>query len=127
MIKSELTESLMLAEPGLLLRDAETAVNAILDTIIDALANCNRVEIRGCGAFSLAKRRSRLGRNPRTGQSVAVAAKRKLMFKASREILEALNPHWAQGREGPERQSSRPRRLGKLSQSTNSHQMKTRY
>jgi integration host factor subunit beta len=102
MLKSELTESVMLAEPGLLHRHAETAVNAILDAMADALANGNRVEIRGFGAFSLSKQRSRLGRNPRTGQSVAVAAKRKLMFKPSREILKALNPHWAQGRQGRE-------------------------
>jgi integration host factor subunit beta len=93
MIKSELTESVMLANPGLLRRDAETAVNAILDAMIDALANGNRVEIRGFGVFSPAKRGSRLGRNPRTGQSVPVAAKRKLMFRASKEIRDTLNPH----------------------------------
>jgi len=90
MVKSELTESVMLAVPGLLHRDAETAVNAILGAITDALANENRVEIRGFGVFSVAKRRSRVGRNPRTGQSVAIAARRILMFRASKEIREAL-------------------------------------
>ena len=93
MIKSELTECVMLAYPPLNRRDAETAVNTILGAITDALANCNRVEIRGFGVFSLSKRRSRIGRNPRTGQPVPVTAKRLLMFRASKETREALNPH----------------------------------
>jgi integration host factor subunit beta len=77
--------------PGLYQRDAETAVDAVLDAITEALANGNRVEIRGFGAFSAKERRSRVGRNPRTGQRVPVAAKRVPMFKASKEIREALN------------------------------------
>jgi integration host factor subunit beta len=91
MIKSELVECVMRTYPGLYQRDAETAVDAVLDAITDALANGNRVEIRGFGAFSAKERRSRVGRNPRTGQRVAVAAKRVPMFKASKEIREALN------------------------------------
>jgi len=91
MIKSELVECVMRNYPGLYQRDAETAVDAVLDAITDALANGNRVEIRGFGAFSAKERRSRVGRNPRTGQRVPVAAKRVPMFKASKEIREALN------------------------------------
>ncbi|MBV9136130.1 MAG: integration host factor subunit beta [Hyphomicrobiales bacterium] len=91
MIKSELVECVMRTYPGLYQRDAETAVEAVLDAITDALANGNRVEIRGFGAFSAKERRSRVGRNPRTGQRVPVAAKRVPMFKASKEIREALN------------------------------------
>jgi len=92
MIKSELVECVMQAYPGLYQRDAETAVDAVLDTITNALAGGNRVEIRGFGAFAAKERRARLGRNPRTGQRVPVAAKRVPMFKASKEIREALNP-----------------------------------
>jgi integration host factor subunit beta len=91
MIKSELVECVMRTYPGLYQRDAETAVDAVLDAITDALAQGNRVEIRGFGAFSAKERRSRVGRNPRTGQRVPVAAKRVPMFKASKEIREALN------------------------------------
>jgi integration host factor subunit beta len=91
MIKSELVECVMRSYPGLYQRDAETAVDAVLDAIADALAEGNRVEIRGFGAFSAKERRSRVGRNPRTGQRVPVAAKRVPMFKASKEIREALN------------------------------------
>lgn len=90
MVKSELTESVMLAVPGLLQRDAETAVNAILATITNAVAHGRRVELRGFGAFSVAKRRSRVGRNPRTGKPASVAPKRTLMFRASKQIREAL-------------------------------------
>ena len=93
--------------PGLHQRDAEVAVDAVLDAITEALANGNRVEIRGFGAFSAKERRSRVGRNPRTGQRVPVAAKRVPMFKASKEIHEALNnraaPLPAQDRPAPMR------------------------
>ncbi|SDR58284.1 integration host factor subunit beta [Rhizobiales bacterium GAS113] len=92
MIKSELVECVTRNYPGLYQRDAETAVDAVLDAIADALATGNRVEIRGFGAFSAKGRRSRVGRNPRTGQRVPVVAKRVPTFKASKEIREALNP-----------------------------------
>ena len=93
MIKSELVECITLAYPGLHHCDAELAVDAILATVADALARGNRVEIRGFGVFSARKRRSRLGRNPRTGERVPVAAKRVPKFTASKEIGSALNPH----------------------------------
>src|SRR5260370_25248717 len=93
MIKSELAECVTLRYPGLYQRDAETAVNAVFDAIVDALAKGSRVEIRGFGAFSAKDRRSRVGRNPRTGQRVPVVAKRVPIFKASKEIRETLNPN----------------------------------
>jgi integration host factor subunit beta len=93
MIKSELVECVTRSYPDLYQRDAETAVNAVFDAIVDALAKGSRVEIRGFGAFSAKDRRSRVGRNPRTGQRVPVVAKRVPMFKASKEIREALNPN----------------------------------
>jgi integration host factor subunit beta len=92
MIKSELVECVMLAHPGLYHRHSEIAVEAILGAIVDALADGNRVEIRGFGVFSARERRSRVGHNPRTGQSVPVPAKRVPLFRASKEICEALNP-----------------------------------
>ena len=67
---------------------AEAAVNQS----VQALANRDRVEIRGFGAFSAKERRSRVGRNPRTGQRVPVAAKHVPVFRASKEIRQALNP-----------------------------------
>jgi integration host factor subunit beta len=91
MIKSELIECVMRSYPGLYHRDAESAVDAVLDTITDALANGKRVEIRGFGSFWAKERRSRVGRNPQTGHRVLVAEKRVPMFKASKEIRESLN------------------------------------
>src|ERR687897_906302 len=73
MIKSELVLKIAEQNPHLYQRDVENIVNAILDTIADALARGDRVELRGFGAFSVKKRDARTGRNPRTGETVAVA------------------------------------------------------
>ena len=67
MIKSELVLKIAEQNPHLYQRDVEKIVNAILDTIGDALARGDRVELRGFGAFSVKKRDARTGRNPRTG------------------------------------------------------------
>jgi integration host factor subunit beta len=91
MIKSELIERVMNSHPALNHRNSEIAVNAVFDAIAQALARGDRVEIRGFGAFAAKERGSRIGRNPRTGQSVPVTAKRALKFKASKEIRQALN------------------------------------
>jgi nucleoid DNA-binding protein len=64
-----------------------------LDDDLAKRMNPDSAEIRGFGAFSVKDRRSRVGRNPRTGQSVPVTAKRVPVFKASKEIREALNPN----------------------------------
>ena len=75
MIKSELVLKIAEQNPHLYQRDVENIVNAILDTIADALARGDRVELRGFGAFSVKKRDARTGRNPRTGETVSVAEK----------------------------------------------------
>jgi integration host factor subunit beta len=93
MIKSELVECVIRAFPDLNSHDTEIAVDAALEAIADALANGNRVEIRGFGVFSARERRSRLGRNPRTGHGLAVPAKRVPKFTASKQIRSLLNPH----------------------------------
>jgi integration host factor subunit beta len=72
MIKSELVLKIAEQNPHLYQRDVENIVNAILDTIADALARGDRVELRGFGAFSVKKRDARTGRNPRTGEAVSV-------------------------------------------------------
>ena len=75
MIKSELVHIIAARNPHLYHRDVENIVNAVLDEITDALADGNRVELRGFGAFSVKNRPSRSGRNPRTGESVFVEEK----------------------------------------------------
>ena len=92
MLKSELIERIAEQNPHLYQRDAETIVNAILDTITSALARGDRVELRGFGVFTVRKRHARTGRNPRTGERVAVPEKGALAFKPSQDMHRRLNP-----------------------------------
>jgi integration host factor subunit beta len=91
MIRSELVEKVADANPHLTQKDAERVVATILDSIIETLAEGGRVELRGFGAFSTRSREPRTGRNPRTGVTVAVDAKRVPHFKAGKELRERLN------------------------------------
>jgi integration host factor subunit beta len=91
MIKSELVLKIAEQNPHLYQRDVEKIVNAILDTIADALARGDRVELRGFGAFSVKKRDARTGRNPRTGQSVSISEKVVPVFKTGKEMRQRLN------------------------------------
>ena len=91
MTKSELIQRLAEANPHLYLRDVERIVTTIFDEITEALANGDRVELRGFGAFSVKERGSRVGRNPRTGESVSVAAKYIPYFKTGKQLREKLN------------------------------------
>lgn len=91
MIKSELVLKIAEQNPHLYQRDVENIVNAVLDTITDALSTGDRVELRGFGAFSVKRRDARKGRNPRTGEAVAVAEKAIPVFKTGKEMRVRLN------------------------------------
>jgi integration host factor subunit beta len=91
MIRSELVQMLAEDNPDLSLRDIETIVGTFFDEITKRLADDGRVELRGFGAFSTRARDARTGRNPRTGESVDVDAKRVPYFKPGKEIRERLN------------------------------------
>src|SRR3712207_7255783 len=105
MIKSELVLKIAEQNPHLYQRDVENIVNAIRDTIADALARGDRVELRGFGAFSVKKRDARTGRNPRTGETVSVSEKVIPVFKTGKEMRVRLN----QGKDDPpkDRKSTR--------------------
>ena len=79
MIKSGLVQTIAQQNMHLYHRDVERIINTILDEIIDALAEGDRVELRGFGAFSVKERDARIGRNPRTGETVSVTAKLSLI------------------------------------------------
>ncbi|MCZ6453047.1 MAG: integration host factor subunit beta [Alphaproteobacteria bacterium] len=91
MTKSDLILRLAERNPHLFQRDIERIVATILDEITAALARGDRVELRGFGAFSVKHRAARIGRNPRTGESVSVAKKVVPYFKTGKELRERLN------------------------------------
>ena len=91
MTRSELIAKLAAKNPALYHRDIERLVGTILDEIGGALRRGDRVELRGFGAFSVKQRAARIGRNPRTGDSVAVAKKVAPFFKTGKELRDRLN------------------------------------
>jgi len=91
MTKSELIAYLTDENPNLYQRDVERIVTTVFDEIASALAQGDRVELRGFGAFSVKHRDSRVGRNPRTGEAVEVDAKRVPYFKTGKQLREKLN------------------------------------
>ena len=91
MTKSELIAKLATDNPHLYQRYVERIVNTIFDEITTALSRGDRVELRGFGAFSVKARGARTGRNPRTGESVAVSEKFIPYFKTGKQLREKLN------------------------------------
>jgi integration host factor subunit beta len=90
-IRSELVQKLCEDHPDLTVKEIERVVSAFFDSITGQLQRGGRVELRGFGAFSTRDRDARKGRNPRTGDSVDVAAKRVPYFKPGKEMRERLN------------------------------------
>ncbi|HHV7050893.1 TPA: integration host factor subunit beta, partial [Haemophilus influenzae] len=86
MTKSELMEKLSAKQPTLPAKEIENMVKDILEFISQSLENGDRVEVRGFGSFSLHHRQPRLGRNPKTGDSVNLSAKSVPYFKAGKEL-----------------------------------------
>lgn len=91
MIRSELIQIIADENPHLYQRDVERIVNTIFDEITNAMARGDRVELRGFGAFSVKKRDARVGRNPRTGESVQVEEKYVPFFRTGKLLRDRLN------------------------------------
>lgn len=89
--KSEMTELLASKQPQLEFKDVEFAVKTMLEQMTQALATGERIEIRGFGSFSLHFRPPRLGRNPKTGDSVRLDGKYVPHFKPGKEMRERVN------------------------------------
>jgi integration host factor subunit beta len=90
--KSQLIETIAERVPHVPRRAVESIVNAIWDTMVDALRDGQRIEIRGFGSFAVKRRRAREARNPKTGQKVTVAERRSLSFTVGKELRDRLNP-----------------------------------
>jgi integration host factor subunit beta len=86
MTKRGLIEEVVRLYPQYSRRDAEVMVNAVFSGMADALRRSDRIEIRGFGSFVVKHRRAREGRNPKTGRTVSVAAKRVPFFKVGKEL-----------------------------------------
>ena len=91
MIRSELVQKIADENPHLYQRDVERIVSTIFEEIIEAMARGDRVELRGFGAFSVKTRDARIGRNPRTGESVQVEQKAVPFFKTGKLLRDRLN------------------------------------
>lgn len=91
MTKSELIERLAVAEKDLSATDVELAIKAMLETMSQTLEDGGRIEIRGFGSFSLHYRAPRLGRNPKTGEPVALSGKHVPHFKPGKDLRERVN------------------------------------
>jgi len=91
MTKSEITKSLTRRQTQLIFADIELAVNMILENMTSTLSSGERIEIRGFGSFDVHYRPPRIGRNPKSGETVSVPAKFIPHFKASKGLREGVN------------------------------------
>ncbi len=91
MTKAQIIEKVSERVTTLTKRQAEIVVNAMFNCIRDSLHRGDKTEIRGFGSFRLRSRRMKEGRNPKTGATVAVPAKKVPFFKAGKELKELLN------------------------------------
>jgi integration host factor subunit beta len=113
MTKAELVDHVT-ALGDLTRRDGEVIVDTLFDSIIGALRADDKVEVRGFGSFRTRQRKPRTGRNPKTGASVAVPAKRVPYFKPSKELRDLVNP-------GEARPTGRPTRTKKIATAIDPH------
>lgn len=91
MTKSELIEAIAARQQHLAYKDVELAIKTLLEHMSEALSSGQRIEIRGFGSFSLHHRPPRIGRNPKTGEPVALPGKYVPHFKPGKQLRERVN------------------------------------
>ena len=91
MTKSQLIERLAMQNPHLTHREVDRLVNAIFETIAAGLARGDHIELRGFGSFTVRDHAPRVGRNPRTGETIQVPARRHPNFKSGKELRRRIN------------------------------------
>ena len=91
MTKSKLVEMVSEKMPHLSKKDTKIIVNVIFDSIVEALKQGDKIEIRGFGSFKVKKRDARSGRNPKTGVLVEISENRTISFKAGKELKERVD------------------------------------
>ena len=101
MNRSDIIENLTAKFDKITKSDAELAVSAILEAMNQTLAAKHRIEIRDFGSFSVRQRPSRMGRNPRSGENVAIPETRAIHFKTGKGLREAVDKPKARGKAHP--------------------------
>lgn len=91
MNKSDLILKILESEPTLFKKDATKIVNVFFNTISNAIAKGERVELRGFGVFDVKKREARIARNPKNGDVVAVPAKKVPFFRMGKDMKDRIN------------------------------------
>lgn len=91
MTKGELIERLSEVGGSLSRHKAESVVNVIFDSMLQALQNGDKVEIRGLGSFTIRERKARMARNPKTGAVVGISARKTPFFKTGKDLRERVN------------------------------------
>jgi len=91
MIKSELIQVIASKQSNLSKEDVEATVNCILNSMNEELGRGGRIEIRGFGTFSVRQHNAKMGRNPRTGETVSIPRKNSVHFKPGTELRERVN------------------------------------
>ena len=89
--KSDLIEKILTKIPQLSSKDVELSVKTLIDKVIDSLAKGDRTEVRGFGSFSVHYRKPRIGRNPKTGDSVSLPGKNAAHFKPGKVLRNKIN------------------------------------
>ena len=91
MTKSEVIEKISIKQTHLPVKDVELSIKHILTLMSDTLSKGDRIEIRGFGSFSLHYRSSRIGRNPKTGETIEVPEKVSVQFKMTKNLFIKIN------------------------------------
>jgi nucleoid DNA-binding protein len=89
MMKSQLVDEVS-AKTGRQKAEVEAVLESVFGAIADALQANQRVDLRGFGSFVVKQKKERQGRNPRTGETITIAAKRDASFKAGKELNEKI-------------------------------------
>ncbi|HRS98036.1 MAG TPA: integration host factor subunit alpha [Smithella sp.] len=93
MTKNDIVKKVYASVSGLTRREAASVVDAVFDTIKETLERGENVNLSGFGNFTVRSKKPRPGRNPKTGESIEIAARRVLTFKPSHLLKKHLNSH----------------------------------
>ena len=98
MVRSELLQKFCNEHPQLLRKDLEKILEIIFLQILEALSRGENIEIRGFGTYKIIKRKARIGRNPKTGEQIQIAASRKVKWKMGKTLYKRLNKNFAENK-----------------------------